>query len=139
VLNCVACSLLIHTFVSDAGHAAVRHCAWLDKYIAMRLFQSLEISPSAPREYSHRRMSRGQAVSGIRAGKRKKFKYSLSGVAGGRELVLDEGPDDGQQPGAVGSGARAAVQAGHQRRGQARRHVLLAEQQAQRHQVWRVP
>jgi hypothetical protein len=57
-----ACSVLIHTFVSVAGRAAVRRCAWLDKYIAMRLFQSLDASPFAPREYSHRRMTRGQAV-----------------------------------------------------------------------------
>jgi hypothetical protein len=49
------------TFV--ASRAAVRRCAWLDKYIAMRLFQSLDASPFAPCEYWHRRMSRGQAVT----------------------------------------------------------------------------
>jgi hypothetical protein len=37
-------------------------CAWLDKYIAMRLFQSLDASPFASREYSNRRMFRGQSV-----------------------------------------------------------------------------
>jgi hypothetical protein len=48
-----------------AGRAAVRHCVWLDKYIGMHLFQSLDASPFAPREYSHRRMLRGQAVKGM--------------------------------------------------------------------------
>jgi hypothetical protein len=62
VLNCVACATLIHTFVSVAGRAAVHRCAWLNKYIAMPLFQSLDASPFAPREYSHQRMSRDQAV-----------------------------------------------------------------------------
>jgi hypothetical protein len=62
VVNCVACSLLIHTFVSVAGRAAVRRCAWLDKYIDMRSFQSPEALSFAPRKYSHRRMSRGQAL-----------------------------------------------------------------------------
>jgi hypothetical protein len=52
VLNCVACFLLIHTFVSVAGRAAVRRCTWLDKYIAMRLFQSLDASPFAPRIFT---------------------------------------------------------------------------------------
>jgi hypothetical protein len=61
VLDCVACAIVIHTFVSIAGRPAVRRCAWLEKYIAMRLFQLLNASPFAPREYSHRRMSRGQA------------------------------------------------------------------------------
>jgi hypothetical protein len=60
VLNCVACTLLIHTFVWVAGRAAVHRCAWLDKYIAMRLFESLDASPFAPRENSHWRISRGQ-------------------------------------------------------------------------------
>jgi hypothetical protein len=63
VLDWVACAILIHTFVSVAGRAAVRRCAWLDRYIAMRLFQSLDASPLAPREFSHRRMSRGQAFN----------------------------------------------------------------------------
>jgi hypothetical protein len=62
VLDCVACVTLIPTFVSVAGRAAVRRSPWLDKYIAMRLFQSLNASPFAPRQYSHRRMSCGQAV-----------------------------------------------------------------------------
>jgi hypothetical protein len=63
VLDCVACAILIHTFVSVASRAAVHRCAWLDKYIAMRLFQSLDASQLTPCEYSHRRMSRGQAVT----------------------------------------------------------------------------
>jgi hypothetical protein len=61
--NCVACSLLIDTFVSVAGLAAVHRCAWLDTYTAMRLFQSLDTSPFTSREYSHQRISRGQTVN----------------------------------------------------------------------------
>jgi hypothetical protein len=63
VLDCVACATLIHIFVSIASRATVRRYAWLDKYIAMRLFQSLDASPLAPREYSRWRMSHGQAVT----------------------------------------------------------------------------
>lgn len=76
-LDSVARTVLIHAFLplfrSPAApqvaravrsvHFAGRRCAWLDKYIAMRLFQSLDASPFAPREYSHGRMSRGQAVT----------------------------------------------------------------------------
>lgn len=40
-----------------------RRCAWLDKYIVMRLFQSLDASPFVrTARISHRRMSRGPAV-----------------------------------------------------------------------------
>jgi hypothetical protein len=61
VLDCVACAILIHIFVSVAGRAAVRRCAWHDKYIAMRLFQSLDASPFAYSAYWRIFASRGQA------------------------------------------------------------------------------
>jgi hypothetical protein len=62
-----ACSLLIHTFVSVDGRAAAAPFAVARGliiliYIAMRLFQSLDASRFAPREYSHWGMFRGPAV-----------------------------------------------------------------------------
>jgi hypothetical protein len=48
VLECVACAaILSHTFVSVACRAALRRYVRLDKYIAMRLFQSLDASHRA--------------------------------------------------------------------------------------------